>query len=264
MKKKWMVVLIFSLAVASFSWAGNNATLPKQKLYRHTPDDGSRKTFIVKFRSGKAMESFVSGKRLPVEPTHQFHRFDMVAVQLSGQEAAELSRDKDVLLVQEDQTYYLHAAGPYGRLPERLQKGRFHDASVTATGFGGVIPAEEYQWNIQKMGVEDYHRRGFMGRGVKVGVIDTGIDIYHPDLHVVGGVELRTSAVQDRYSDVSATAHMWPASSPAGSTASGLSGWLRRPSSTVSLSSTSLGRHRRAPLLRASSGASTIKWTSST
>ena len=202
MKKKWMVVLVFSLAVASFAWAGNDAMSPMQKLYRHTPDDGSRKTFIVKFRSGKAMESFISGKRLPAEPTHQFHRFDMVAVELSGQEAAELSRDKDVLLVQEDQTYYLHAAGPYGRLPERLQKGRFHDASVTATGFGGVIPTEEYQWNIQKMGVEDYHRRGFMGRGVKVGVIDTGIDIYHPDLHVVGGVELRTSAVQDRYSDV--------------------------------------------------------------
>jgi hypothetical protein len=80
MKKKWIVVLVLSLAVASFSWAGNNATLPKQKLYRHTPDDGSRKTFIVKFRSDKAMESFISGKRLPAEPTHRFHRFDMVAV----------------------------------------------------------------------------------------------------------------------------------------------------------------------------------------
>ena len=63
MKKKWMVVLVFSLAVASFAWAGNDSMSPMQKLYRHTPDDGSRKTFIVKFRSGKAMESFVSGKR---------------------------------------------------------------------------------------------------------------------------------------------------------------------------------------------------------
>jgi len=202
MRKKWMAVLVFSLAVASFAWAGNDAKSPMQKLYRHTRDDGTRKTFIVKFRSDRAMESFIFSKRLPVEPTHQFHRFDMVAVELSGSEAAELSRDRDVLLVQEDQTYYLDAANPYGTLPERLQKGRFHDASVTATGFGGVIPAEEYQWNIRKLGAEDYHRRGFMGRGARIGVIDTGIDIYHPDLHVVGGVEIRTGVVQDRYSDV--------------------------------------------------------------
>ena len=202
MKTVWIFVLVFFSAMTFLAWAGNDATSPMQKLYRHTPDDGSRKTFIVKFRSDRVMESFISGKRLPVEPTHQFHRFDMVAVELSGWEAAELSRDRDVLLVQEDQTYYLDAANPYGKLPERLQKGRFHDASVTAQGFGGVIPAEEYQWNIRKLGAEDYHRRGFMGRGARVGVIDTGIDIYHPDLHVVGGVEIRTGVVQDRYNDV--------------------------------------------------------------
>ena len=84
MRKQWMVAFVFSLAVGSLFWVGNGATSPMQKLFRHTPDDGSRKTFIVKFRSYRAMESFISGKRLPVEPTHQFHRFDMVAVELSG------------------------------------------------------------------------------------------------------------------------------------------------------------------------------------
>jgi len=166
-----------------------------QKLYRHTRDDGTRKTFIVKFRSDRAMESFIFSKRLPVEPTRKFHRFNMVAVELSGWEAAELSRDRDVLLVQEDQTYYLNVVGPYRTPPERLQKGRFHDSSVTGQGVASVVPTEEYQWNIRKLGAKDYHRRGFMGRGARIGVIDTGIDIYHPDLHVVGGVEIRTGVV---------------------------------------------------------------------
>jgi len=196
----FLFVVVFSLLPVAR--AEGATSLSSQKLFRHTRDDGSRKAFIVKFRTEKAMEAFISERRLPSEPTHRFQRFDMVAVELSGREAAELSRDRDVLLVQEDQIYYLHANGPYGKLPERLRKGRTLDTPVTAKGIGGVIPEEEYQWNIRKLGAEDYHRRGFMGRGAKVAVIDTGIDTYHPDLHVVAGISMRPSVVPNYYTDV--------------------------------------------------------------
>jgi len=53
-------------------------------------------------------------------------------------------------------------------------------------------PVEQYKgetlntkwtYGLQKMGVDDvYHRWGYTGKGVKVGVLDTGIDPNHPDL----------------------------------------------------------------------------------
>lgn len=54
-------------------------------------------------------------------------------------------------------------------------------------------------WGIDYIGAKNAHAKGLTGRGVKVAVIDTGIDLNHPDLEVAGGVSFvnYTNSYQD-------------------------------------------------------------------
>jgi len=188
MKTVWIFLLVFFSAMTSLAWAGHDATSPIQKLYRVTPETDVKKPFIIKFRSPGAMELFLSQTRLPGPVTKEFKRFDMVATEMTGTDAAELSRDRDIRFVEEESTFYLQDVEYYRRLPEALRKGRTYDPAMTIQSQGVPPPAEEYQWNIKMLQAEEYHKKGFLGQGVKIGVIDTGIDHNHPDLHVVGGM----------------------------------------------------------------------------
>ena len=199
MGKKWIVVLAFSLAAASLSWAGNDATPPMQKLYRITHETDVQKPFIIKFRSPRAMEWFLSQKRLPGTVIKEFRRFDMVSTAMTGREAAELSSHRDILFVEEEGPYYLHDASQNRRLPAPLREGRHYESGMKLQFRGVPPPSEEYQWNIRLMGAEVFHQRGVLGQGVKVAVVDTGIDHTHPDLSVAGGYKI---IWYDDYDDV--------------------------------------------------------------
>jgi hypothetical protein len=130
MKKAWILLVVLCFAMTSLSWAGNGATPLMQKLYRVTPETHVKKPFIIKFRSPRAMERFLSQMRLPGPVTKEFKRFDMVATEMTGNEAAELSRDRDIRFVEEESTFYLQDIGYYRNLPEALRKGRTYDPAV--------------------------------------------------------------------------------------------------------------------------------------
>jgi len=199
MKTVWIFVLVFFSAMTFLAWAGNGTTPPMQKLYRITSETDVKKPFIIKFQSPGAMERFLSQKRLPGPVIKEFRRFDMVSTAMTGGEAAELSGHRDILFVEEEGLYYLHDASSNRRLPTLLREGRHYEPSMKLQFRGVPPPAEEYQWNIQLMGAEAFHRRGFLGQGVKVAVIDTGIDHTHPDLSVAGGYKI---IWYDDYDDV--------------------------------------------------------------
>ncbi|WP_245683830.1 S8 family serine peptidase [Vulcanibacillus modesticaldus] len=42
-------------------------------------------------------------------------------------------------------------------------------------------------WGVTHVKATDVHGLGYTGEGIKIGIIDTGIDYTHEDLNIVGG-----------------------------------------------------------------------------
>ena len=164
MKRIVAVIVLFLMAFGS-AWAFEDSN---RKLYGISRHGKEKKQVIVRFRSESAISRLE--KSFPGPIRHRYHRFPMIIAELSGSEAAALARDRDVLSIEPDSTYHL-------------------------LYIGGVIPTHEYEpYGLARMGIRQaFHEKGYLGQGVKVGIIDTGVASGHPDLHVSGGADFTWS-----------------------------------------------------------------------
>jgi len=48
--------------------------------------------------------------------------------------------------------------------------------------------SQEMSWGYRILGLEMFNQSGYTGKGVKIGILDTGIRTDHPDLRIAGGV----------------------------------------------------------------------------
>ncbi len=75
------------------------------------------------------------------------------------------------------------------RLPDAAVKALANNPNVAYVEPDGVCYAiaDTVPWGITRVGADQVQAGGNYGTGIKVGIIDTGIDLDHPDLTVVGG-----------------------------------------------------------------------------
>lgn len=76
------------------------------------------------------------------------------------------------------------------RLPDAAVAALRANPNVAYVEADGVVHAlaDTVPWGISRVGADQVQAGGNYGAGIKVGIIDTGIDVDHPDLAVVGGV----------------------------------------------------------------------------
>lgn len=133
-------------------------------------DKSSEESYLILFHEdevgtldNRAAAAKVENKGGDVK--HQFKHIPAVEAELTEKEVAQLEKDPSVKTVEKNHTAYAHQTVPYG-IPQ--------------------VKADQ----VQSTGVK--------GQGVKVAVLDTGIDYNHEDLNVRGGVSFVDSDYIDR------------------------------------------------------------------
>ncbi len=123
----------------------------------------SKETYLVKFEQTSDFTTYSSFDIASEEISHEFESVDMIEAELSEEQVAELENNPNVSYVEKD------------------------------------IPVHAYQqevpYGIEKVQAPLAHQNGNTGEGVKLAVIDTGIDSSHEDLNVLGGYSVFDSGV---------------------------------------------------------------------
>lgn len=111
------------------------------------------KKYLITFKQ-QFDEALLKNEKVNVHKKYRF--LPTIVAELSTQKARELALHPNILAVEPD--------------------GRLQAASQ------GV------PWGISHVSAPEVHQLGYSGNGVKVGVLDTGIDYTHEDLVVMGGI----------------------------------------------------------------------------
>ncbi len=107
---------------------------------------------------------------------HQIHLIGALVATMSDADVARLAADTNVASIEPDVKTYLTTA------------------MSSATARPSRLPSDAIPWGVSDVGAPAAWAAGVTGAGVKVGIIDTGIDYTHPDLVVVGGYDFNTNS----------------------------------------------------------------------
>lgn len=112
------------------------------------------KSYFVAFQNGTVDSALLKANGGEIKKQYKF--IPVASVELTEQAVRSLAKNPKVSYVEEDSTVYAS---------------------------GEVTP-----WGISHVKSTDVQQKGITGAGLKVGIIDTGIDYTHEDLRVSGGV----------------------------------------------------------------------------
>lgn len=175
---QWILPLILVLAMFGATTASADTPVRKIVVFRDGVDDVAKHNAI----------RGVGGNLIK-----QLDLVNASVAELSSAGAAALAKLPNVELVEDDHRLKEHAvvAPQPGRTEP--QAGEADGKSIgpdQRPGGGGVKPSTEtVPWGVERINAPDAWRYS-RGAGVKVAVLDSGIDLSHPDLHVAGGVNL--------------------------------------------------------------------------
>lgn len=117
--------------------------------------DKGPKNFLVGFKSDIQTAQVNDVKKMGGQVKHQFKFMDTMLVSMPEAAAAALTKNPNVSFVEEDQVAYK--------------------------------TTQSTPWGITHIKANQVHATGNTGSGVKVAILDTGIDANHQDLNVRGG-----------------------------------------------------------------------------
>lgn len=158
------------------------------------PAAGAEKEMLIKFRQapGPAEEALIRqfGGRI-----EKRLRLPNVVKATVPEEALErLGQDPAVVYIEENLTI---------RLPDRTVRALSTKSAAAPLAVGEY----EQSWGVRRIGAEFMHDSGITGRGVKIAVLDTGIDYNHPELkaNYKGGVNLINPGSTDPRDDATSS-----------------------------------------------------------
>ncbi|HEX2922764.1 MAG TPA: S8 family peptidase [Chloroflexota bacterium] len=172
-RARWILPLILVLAVFGATTASADTSVRKIVVFRDGVDE------VTKHKAVKEAGG---------NPLKQLTMVNASVVELSAAGAAALSENPNVELVENDRRLKEHSVGAVQvALPESQMgsaDGQSRRSNAKPDGSSQIVP-----WGVDRIKAPEAWRFS-QGTGVKVAVLDSGIDLSHPDLRVAGGVNL--------------------------------------------------------------------------
>ncbi|NEW09151.1 S8 family serine peptidase [Paenibacillus sp. SYP-B3998] len=135
-------------------------------------------SYIVKFKSldaKKRMKNEFISKRNQVHIRQEYEHFPFVLADLTDDQMVQLSQNSEISYIEKNKK------------------------AVLLNSVNTVVEDtyEEKSWGYDFLHADELHENNNYGQGIKIAVLDTGIDSLNNDLHVTGGVSFPSGSYED-------------------------------------------------------------------
>jgi subtilisin family serine protease len=171
---RWILPLILVLALFGVATASADTPVRKIVVFRDGVDEVAKQKAV---------------KDVGGNPLKQLSLVNASVAEISASGAAALAKNSNVELVEDDRRLKEHAVGAAQVVPQEPQSGGADGQSMRPDRRPGGGSSQTVPWGVDRIKAPEAWRFS-QGGGVKVAVLDSGIDLSHPDLRVAGGVNL--------------------------------------------------------------------------
>lgn len=135
---------------------------------------GAEKNYLIGFRQAPSAADADFVRQSGGKIRRQLRKSKLVTAKLTDEAAAKLRLDRRVAFIEEDKTFAVIDPAP----------ATSSSPSVTPAAVS-ADPEYSAAWGVDRIGSQAAHDAGFRGAGVKIAVLDTGVDYTHPELAAV-------------------------------------------------------------------------------